>query len=30
MPTKLEREFDEAMLTVYRRAKNDASLDQPV
>ena len=24
MPTKLERAFDEAMLTVYRRAKNEA------
>ena len=24
MPTKLESEFDEAMLTVYRRAKNEA------
>ena len=24
MPTKLERQFDEAMLTVYRRAKNEA------
>ena len=27
MPTKLEREFDEAMLTVYRRAKNEAGYE---
>ena len=27
MLTKLEREFDEAMLTVYRRAKNEAGYE---